>query len=402
MLEQEFRISALIVLQISEELTTDQQFELDQWIQNSEMNRIRYQEYINQHKINLKLEKYDKIDSDAIYKLTIDKIVALKIQREKASTRKLWLRVATVAAVLLFASTFAVLFNLWHNPSAENMESYLKNDIPAGGNKAYITFANGKTIQLNSAKTGIVINGKSLVYSDRTTVDSGSLLSEATGDLTITTPRGGQYQITLSDGTKVYMNAGSSLKYPTAFNSTTRKVTLQGEAYFEVAKDKRHPFIVATARQMVTVLGTHFNINAYDDEALTKTTLLEGSVRVSLLSNLQNKLSTLNSQFLIPGQQSTLQGDDLRVSAADTDEAMAWKNGDFIFKDEALESIMRKVSRWYNVDVVFAEEATKSIKLGGLVSRSKNISAVLKMIALTKRVNFKVEERKIIVLNVNN
>jgi transmembrane sensor len=186
------------------------------------------------------------------------------------------------------------------------------------------------------------------------------------------------------------------LKYPAVFEQSAREVSLTGEAYFEVAKDQAKPFTVSTARQRLTVLGTHFNVNAYSDEPLTETTLLEGSVRVSPLKG------SAGGTILLPGQQADLQGDLLQVKTADLEEAMAWKNGDFIFREEALESIMRKVSRWYNVEVVFEDEASKTIKLGGLVSRSKNISAILKMMELTKRVQFKMQGRKIIVLKMNN
>jgi transmembrane sensor len=396
MLKQEFRISELIAAELRGELSAEEQLELQNWLETKESNRILYQEFADQQMLSNKMQKYQQTDSDALYQLTINKIMLQRRPEQVRSAWKIWIRIAAaVAAILLLGPP---LFMYWYFSPDKRLQlgiTYIQHDIPAGGNKAYITLSNGQTIQLSSAKNGIVMNGRSISYADQSLV-AGSVPALENEELTISTPLGGQYQVTLNDGTVVYMNAGSSLKYPAVFEQSAREVSLTGEAYFEVAKDQAKPFTVSTARQRLTVLGTHFNVNAYSDEPLTETTLLEGSVRVSPLKG------SAGGTILLPGQQADLQGDLLQVKTADLEEAMAWKNGDFIFREEALESIMRKVSRWYNVEVEFEDEASKTIKLGGLVSRSKNISAILKMMELTKRVQFKMQGRKIIVLKMNN
>jgi transmembrane sensor len=396
MLKQEFRISELIAAELRGELSAEEQLELQNWLETKESNRILYQEFADQQMLSNKMQKYQQTDSDALYQLTINKIMLQRRPEQVRSAWKIWIRIAAaVAAILLLGPP---LFMYWYFSPDKRLQlgiTYIQHDIPAGGNKAYITLSNGQTIQLSSAKNGIVMNGRSISYADQSLV-AGSVPALENEELTISTPLGGQYQVTLNDGTVVYMNAGSSLKYPAVFEQSAREVSLTGEAYFEVAKDQAKPFTVSTARQRLTVLGTHFNVNAYSDEPLTETTVLEGSVRVSPLKG------SAGGTILLPGQQADLQGDLLQVKTADLEEAMAWKNGDFIFREEALESIMRKVSRWYNVEVEFEDEASKTIKLGGLVSRSKNISAILKMMELTKRVQFKMQGRKIIVLKMNN
>jgi len=189
---------------------------------------------------------------------------------------------------------------------------------------------------------------------------------------TITTPRGGQYQVTLPDGTVVWLNAASSLKYPTAFTGKERIVELTGEGYFEVASNKDMPFKVQAADQTVEVLGTHFNINCYADEPAVKTTLLEGSVKVM-------HHGTHKSMTLKPGEQSTVSRNNFSVAMADTENAVAWKNNLFYFSGSDIPSVMRQISRWYNVTVEF-EGAIPDIRLWGKVYRNSNASKVLELL----------------------
>jgi transmembrane sensor len=397
MLTQEFRISELIARQLRGELSAEEQVELGEWLKSSDGNKLLYQEFADQQKTSFKIRNYQQTDSEALYQLTLEKIQLQSRPLQTSSTRKLLLRiVVAAAAVILLVPPLAIYLFLTPVKVVQTETTYVHDDIPAGGNKAYITLANGQKIQLSSAKNGIVMNGSSMSYADQSLVE-GSVPQLEKEELTISTPLGGQYQVTLSDGTVVFLNAGSALKYPAVFGKSAREVYLTGEAYFEVAKDKARPFTVTTPEQQLRVLGTHFNISAYADERATKTTLLEGAVQVSPLAR-----SGAEPALLSPGEQSELRGNSLQLKMADLEEALAWKNGDFIFKEEALESIMRKVSRWYDVQVEFEDEASKHIILGGMVSRAKNISAILKMIELTKRVQFRVQGRKIIVLNMNN
>ena len=216
--------------------------------------------------------------------------------------------------------------------------------------------------------------------------------------LSAATPLGGTYQITLSDGTRVWLNAGSSLKFPATFTGRERRVELQGEAYFEVAKvlkPERISFIVTTDKQQVEVLGTHFNINSYIDESNTKTTLLEGSVRVSLLG--EKSIANHDIATLLPNQQSVVNSTGILVKQINAEEAVAWKNGYFDFNEEKLENIMNKISRWYDVTVIYENPALKEQTFTGNISKFTKVSEVLKKLALSKVLQFKIDRRKIIV-----
>ena len=191
----------------------------------------------------------------------------------------------------------------------------------------------------------------------------------------------------LPDGTNIWLNAASSVKFPVVFSQSERRVELQGEAYFEVAKDKSKPFIVTTSGQSVTVLGTHFNISSYPDDSETKTTLLEGSVKVNALGS---------SKIIKPGEKAVRTKKGFEVSRADVEETMAWKNGYFRFSDEQMEDVTRKLSRWYNVEFVF-EGQPSAERFNGIISRNKNLGQVLKMLEKTKAIHFQKRGRRIIV-----
>jgi ferric-dicitrate binding protein FerR (iron transport regulator) len=264
----------------------------------------------------------------------------------------------------------------------------LANDISSGGNKAVLTLANGKTINLSEAKTGIRIDGNQVTYDDGAAIGvlADGRLDPASGRIqTITTPKGGTYQVILSDGTKIWLNAASNLTYSTNINQQNlRKVTLEGEAYFEVAKDKAHPFVVKSKGQEIKVLGTHFNVSSYSDEKSVRTTLLEGSVQV-------------NNVLLRPDEQSILENNKIRISPVDTEKIVAWKNGKFVFTSENIESIMKKLSRWYNVEVVYKGDFSDETFTGS-ISRYDNISKILEKITFTQAVHFKIEGRRVTVM----
>ena len=317
----------------------------------------------------------------------------------KKPTVKLWLRITAAAAVLLVVGAGLFFYTSYYSPRhLDNKRDLLNytNDVAPGKNTATITLSNGRRISLSDAKTGVVVKASGLRYNDGTAVDPSRDLSGTAEMTEVATPRGGTYQITLPDGTKVWLNAASNLSFPSTFQGLgIRKVELSGEAYFEVAKDKKHPFIVLTEKQEVEVLGTHFNINSYADELSTKTTLLEGSVSVRHLDDKRNEGKAV---ILKPGEQANLTTNNrIRVTDADLAEVTAWKNGDFLFKTEDFKTIMRKVARWYNVDIVFDASAPTNLSLGGVVSRNKNISAVLKIMEATGDVHFKIEGRRITV-----
>ncbi|WPU96113.1 DUF4974 domain-containing protein [Mucilaginibacter sabulilitoris] len=313
---------------------------------------------------------------------------------------KKWHSIAAAAAVLFFLS-FGIYFlskkAVVTNKLVKNQP--LKNDISPGGNKAILTLANGSQIILTGAKNGTIAQ-QGLVAVDKTAdgqiVYNNGQGSSGLGETadkvamnTMTTPRGGQYWVVLPDGSRVLLNAASSLTYPTSFSGNERKVELTGEAYFEVAHNAAKPFKVSSNGQTVEVLGTHFNINAYKDEPAIKTTLLEGKVKVT--ANALNK-----AHFLQPGQQSVFNAQTFAVNQVETDGVVAWTNGQFVFEGDNIQYIMRTVSRWYDVDITYNGTAPDDI-FGGSVSRFNNISEVLKILQLTGKVHFKIEGRKIIV-----
>ena len=306
-----------------------------------------------------------------------------------------------IAATILIA--LSISFYLYKGPQdkpkilAKKAKTFHR--IVPGGNKAVLTLSDGSKIVLDDAahgeiakQAGISINktaeGK-LMY---TIEGSGGKSGSKAIFNTIETPKGGEYQVNLPDGTRVWLNAASSLRYPANFTEDERKVELNGEAYFEVASNRSKLFRVVSKDQIVEVLGTHFNINSYADEAVVRTSLLEGSIKVSIPN-------TGKSDVLKPGQESKIKpsGNSIIVSDADVEESIAWKNGYFTFTNENIKSIMRKVSRWYDVDI----EYSGNVPLGGFgghVSKSKNISEILKILELTKEVRFKIEGRRVMVM----
>ena len=267
-----------------------------------------------------------------------------------------------------------------------------KNDVLPGGDKATLTLADGSTIVLDDAQNGtlaqqgnskIIKLGGKLSY-DPTNKNSGEIVYN-----TVSTPKGGQYQLELPDGSQVWLNATSSIHFPTSFIGTERRIGITGEAYFEIAKDPNMPFIVTVNNAEVQVLGTHFNVNSYNDEDNVKTTLLEGSVRF---------VNDGNISILKPGQQAQLtnEGTTKVVSNVDVDEVIAWKNGMFDFENAGIETVMRQLSRWYDVEIeykgktddLFIAEMRRNIKL----------SDALKALELTGKVKFDIQGKKIIVM----
>lgn len=312
-------------------------------------------------------------------------------EKKSAGKKTQWL---AIAASLLITIGLGSYF-LSNNDKIVKAKKNEQVTIKPGGNKAILTLDNGKQIILNEAKNGeiarqddIVITkteeGK-LVYN---VIESGDELTSEQTVNTITTPRGGQYQVSLPDGTKVWLNAESSLKYPAKFANDHRTVELTGEAYFEVAKNKNKPFLVVTADQKVEVFGTHFNINAYTDEPSIKTTLLEGSVKV-------HQTSTLKSKFLKPGQQTSLKGDFFHVREVDVEEAIDWKNGVFSFnKSENIKTALRKLARWYDVEVTY-EGGFNDIQLGGSFSRFSELADCITILESTNKFKCKIVGRRI-------
>lgn len=303
------------------------------------------------------------------------------------------------AAAVLMLLAFTGLFFYKERLSARNVQQGSGEimGIRPGGNYATLSLDDGSLITLDSIENDWVIRQAGIVARKTT---NGQLIYELKSQATdhqevsyntISTPNGGQYRVILSDGTTVWLNATSSLRYPTRFTGESRSVVLTGEAYFEVAPDKNMPFVVECEKQTVRVLGTHFNINAYPDEQSVNTTLLEGRVKVISKDGEKNV-------ELKPGEQASLENGKVKVKNVDTEQVTDWTNGDFIFAGDDIKSVMRKIARWYDVEIAYEKGYHPDTRFNGQVSRSKSISDVLQVLELTGAVNFRIEGRKITVL----
>jgi transmembrane sensor len=315
-----------------------------------------------------------------------------KNSNKKRQPIKLWLRISAVAAAMFIIVGIGLVLQ----KENQNVKNVFHNDIPAGINSATLTLDNGKKIILSNANSGQLASEAGILITksaDGEVIYSIKNQTEAAANKTHTleTTNGQTYRLQLPDQSKVWLNAASSIKFPVSFAGLkNRKVELTGEAYFEISKDKEHPFIVKTIQQEVQVLGTHFNINSYEDKQNTTTTLLEGSVKITN----ENK----KEQLLKPGETALVNNTaNILVSPADIKSAMAWKNGDFRFNEERIDEVMLKISRWYDIEVTYHGPISKE-KFSGKISRNKNISEVLNMLSYSNAVKFIVEGRRVTVM----
>ena len=396
-----------------------------------------FQRYLNNecsfYEIKLLLRHFDAIENEDLLKSLIRKqsdaiedasFIATKAQQDlldnafleikksisgknksqgsvKPIYRRFWFRMCAAAAFIMMIST--TIFFLAHQKSergvAKNEHRIPSGkDIPPGNNNAILTLDNGATIVLDSAANGILaqqgnadvqkINGQIAYRNTATNSDSKPVYNK------ITTAVGNQYQLTLTDGTRVWLNASSSIHFPASFAGNERKVDITGEVYFEVSKDARKPFKVAFqdksgAVSEIEVLGTHFNVNTYSDEPEMKTTLLEGSVKIKNASGVK---------LLAPGQQARISPKGIEIKPdADIDQVMAWKNGYFLFDNTDIHSLMRQVARWYNVDVDFERDVTED-GFSGRISRDVPLSKLIEVFELND-LEVSIDGRKITIGN---
>jgi len=347
-------------------------------------------------KYDEEVEMPEKTSERILAKIFPAKIISLFEDENEQKIMPVRLWQATAAAAILVLG-FGLYWWLGLKESSKMADQNTRQttalaDLPPGGNKAVLTLGDGSEIILDSAKNGNLGNqGNSNITKSKTgelIYNEGSAKAvNAIVFNTVTTPKGGQYHIVLPDGSGVWLNAASSLKFPTSFTGKERRVEITGEVYFEVMHNAKMPFIVKINETEVAVLGTHFNVMAYPDEKTLKTTLLEGAVKVSRAGK---------SATLSPGQQASITNSigNIRVLAnVDTEKEMAWKNGYFQFEDENLESIMRQVARWYDVDVNYDGNMSKE-HFTGRLPRNANVSKVLKILSLSG-VKFRIENKTI-------
>jgi transmembrane sensor len=332
------------------------------------------------------------------FETRMQRVMEEKTPVREIGSRRYWQKLATVAAVLI---VIAGIY-MWRSgldgtkpASSQTRQQYGANDVVPGTFKAKLKLADGREIVLDSAGTGLLAQqGETRIYSESGTVKySQENKSSETIYNTLETATGETYSLTLPDGSRVALNSQSSLRFPVSFNGSIRDVEMKGEVYFEVAKNAKQPFNVTVTKDgakssVVQVFGTHFNINAYSDEPLIKTTLLEGRVAVK---------ADGGSRFLNPGQQAVLENNGTVnvLSNVNTDAVVAWKVNDFNFSDNDIQTIMRQFSRWYGVTVDY-EGSIPERRFGGMISRNRNLSEVLKTLE-SSNIHFKIDGKKLTV-----
>lgn len=385
-IQTSLRMAALVGRHIKGELNTAETEELQSWIAASPENRIMLEELMNTEIRQAEWEDMQQHSGEQVLAAILSKAgTDQKIKRLR------FIRFAAAAAILLILGGVSVKFMLDKQQTSPVPTLQYTNDIPPGSRKAQLVMANGNAVALGIDRDTVFTerNGAEIKQTNGQLIYNSSSNNTLAYNL-LTTPVGGEYEITLADGTHVWLNAASSIRYPTTFSGKERKVEITGEAYFEVASNAKMPFKVKINEQMeVEVLGTHFNINAYHDEATVNTTLLEGAVRIK---------NNGQSQILKPGQQAQVNsaGGIRLIAHADTEQAVAWKNGLFNFEDVSLQEMMRQLSRWYDIEVVY-EGKVPEMTFGGKMVRNLSLAELLRVLEQSK-VHFRMEEgRKVIV-----
>ncbi|HWK02180.1 MAG TPA: FecR domain-containing protein [Puia sp.] len=398
-------IGGLFFRRLHDDLNEADRIALDEWMdQRDPVSRQFFEEMTDWEQIQAALQSLYQFDVDSAFeevqkKIHLETVLAIPAF---VKSRMIWRRRSkyiAAAIVLTLIIGVSVVFTLTKRKtdmSSLPVAQRFKNDVPPGGDKAILTLTDGSNVVLDSASNGeLAKQGTTRILkldNGQISYDAHPSSSQVVSYNTISTPRGGQYQIQLSDGSKVWLNASSSLKYPTAFIDRDRNVELSGEAYFEVAGNKQIPFKVAAGNMSIQVLGTHFDVSAYKEDLLSKTTLIEGAVKVSRGS----------SELQIhPGEQAQViatadNGPIRRLESADINTIVAWRNGITQFRNSNIKDIMHALARWYDIEVEYRDSIDK--KFTGKIPRNVNISAVLSILEATGSIRFSIEGRKVVVM----
>lgn len=404
-------IASLLYKRLSGTITSDEDVALQNWLKENSANEAFAQQLEEDdftkdlarrsplQLSGLREELYAKIQQATGIEKSLSmgeaKVVPMQADRHSRKSalvymRSNFVRVAVVLLILAGACALWIFFQQDHTSGRTVKTIAVKNEIPPGGNRATLTLSDGSAITLDSASIGTIAQQGNVAISKSA---AGTVQYNAKGSgaalamNTLRTPKGGQYKLVLPDGSKVWLNAASSITFPTQFASRERKVTITGEAYFEIAADAARPFYVTAKETDVKVLGTSFNINAYDDEPAIATTLLTGAVMVNV---------STHSQRLQPGQQAnTKRGELLLKKNIDIDAVVAWKEGYFNFEDMRLEAVMRQLERWYDIEVAY-DGAIHNIAFYGKLSKDLTLQETLEGMAKTG-LHFRLEGRRLIV-----
>lgn len=395
------RLAFLLEAYIAHRISDDELEELSEYISKEEESPA-LQELMHDFWNRLEPDHHLFIPKDKIYQSITENPLFKGDAANSAVVRALhqWRTAFFYAASLFFVVACGWgFFQYTVNDKATGLQ-FAKNNpsvksIRPGMKRAVLTLANGSRLILaNAVKRTLAVESGALVEQDggRLIYHTGRDhdLHDADQQNSIATPRGGEYQLYLGDGTIVWLNSASQITYPVAFTGHERRVKISGEAYFEVAKNPKSPFIVEANGTEVRVLGTHFNVNAYTDDEAVKTTLVEGSVRVT--KNSQQALLKPDQQAIVGGHTNQIQ-----VRNVDAMEALAWKNGTFLFNNENIKVVMKVISRWYDIEVSYRGDLSNKT-FGGTISRFENFEKLLKTLELTGAIHFKIEGRRVIVM----
>ncbi|SFD15562.1 FecR family protein [Chitinophaga sp. CF118] len=373
-------------------LSSGEQQTLDEWLDAEPQNKIVYAEIMSGEWPVSELKYYNSISYDDNWARVQQKIAGAALYEERPVKRlRFWWAAAAIVFVLLGGIWF-----LKQQTQPKNEKGVQLADIAPGTQGAILTLADGSTVVLDSLNNGVVASQHGV----KAVLMNGELLYQKSGSESantivynsMTTPKGRQFHLVLPDGSHVWLNAQSSIRYPTTFTGKERRVNISGEVYFEVKKDEQKPFIVNVPdRAEIAVLGTDFNIKAYIEEPSLNTTLVNGTVKV---------LSTKGQNAILkPGytaQILTSRPDDIKIVPADIDQVLAWKNGAFYFDDATLQEVMRELSRWYDIEVVY-EPGLPETRFGGKISRDVSLAGLLRGLQATG-VHYRIEQgRKLVV-----
>jgi len=386
--EKAYRIAYLVAGFIRKTLTEVEHDELDQWVEASDENMLLFEELTDEKNIEANLAWMERVQTETALKKT-----SSQLQFTDAVKIKIRIAWPFIAAACLLAVLIGI-YILWpaKTNSSITTTQVANSDVQPGGNKARLTLSDGTVIDLTKKSTGLIKNEKGTMIEK---TGDGAIMYEKLSEgkeaafNQIDIPRGGQFILSLSDGTKVWMNALSTLKFPEQFTGSERVVELSGEAFFDVAKDQQHPFVVRISdKDQVRVLGTQFNVFAYHDEDTKKITLVEGSVDVS------NQTSNVKIR---PGQQALISNVTISVEKhADVESVTGWKDGRFVFRDADIYNIMRQAERWYDVNVIYRRTSSQHFNFS--ISRNEPLSKLLHLMELTGKIHFKTENKTVYVL----
>ena len=396
--------SNLLVKYLANDAGKDEIAIIENWLSKSHVNKEYFDQYKKMWEESKTAEKYRHIDIDKDWQIVSGKFKKSKEEttgkvRELKGFQYYFIRIA--AAIIPPLIIMSVFFINRIQNDKDNIAVVVKNDVNPGTKKAILMLADETTIELSKEeiKQLATVDGTRISNEKSTLLYSGESEDKSVTPVynTLITPLGGEYNLELSDGTKIWLNAGSSIKYPVRFNDTIRNVFLEGEAYFEVAENLEKPFIVSVSNVDIRVLGTAFNVMAYNDEEMLETTLAEGKVQIHIKDTIDS-----STMILTPGYQASFSKETKTVEKyeVNVDKYISWKEGYFVFDNDDLTSIMRKLARWYDIDVEFNNNEIMNYHFSGKLKRYENISGILEMIGLTTNVQFEINDKKVIVKKV--